>query len=221
MSKASHKIPPKEPDRIRPALDLTRTVARELFLYRTRPWDAIPGLQSYIRNHGHELPYDGYDEVSESVWVHVSAYLSPTARLEAPVIICGGARIGHYACIGGSIIGSFATVGELSQVKNSILFDKSKLCGHNSVRSSIIGYEATLGANSTIPDTRLDGMNVTFDMPEGMYVSGKAHLGAVVCDDVKVGASCVINPGSVVDHGSKLYPLTSVSGYIYPYSVIH
>ena len=57
-------------------------------------------------------------------------------------------------------------------------------------------------------------------MPEGTYVFGKERLGAVVCDGVKIGATCVINPGTVIDVGSTMYPLTSVSGYVYPYTTV-
>lgn len=209
-----------EPERIRPVLDLTRTVARELFNFRTRPWDAIPSLNAYIADHGHEMPYDDYDEIAEGIWVHITAYLAPTAHIESPAIICGGARICHGAYVESSIIGSFATVGENSTVKNSIIFDRARLQGQNHVASSIVGYESVIGAGTIISDTRLDGLCVTVDMPEGVYVSGKDRLGAVICDGVMIGASCVINPGAVIDAGSKAYPLTSVSGYAYPYSTI-
>lgn len=205
----------------RPGLDLSRTVAKNLILYRTRPWDAIPNLSNYIKDHGIDLPYDHYDEVAENVWVHISAYLSPTAKIEAPAIICGGAKVCHCAFVKNSVIGSFSTVGELSSVKNSVLFDRSTLCGHNEVLSSIVGYESVIGQGAILTDTRLDGMNITVDMPEGIYVTGKAHLGSVICDGVKIGAGCVINPGAVVDTGSKLYPLTYAGGYIYPYTVIN
>lgn len=204
----------------RPGLDLTRTVAKHLSLYRTHPWDAIPSLSSYITEHGVDLPYDQYDEVSENVWVHISAYLSPTARLEAPTIVCGGAKLCHNAHIKGSIIGSFSTVGDGSTVKNSILFDRSTLCGHNEVLSSILGYEGVVGQGAVLADTRLDGMNITIEMPEGLYITGKTHLGSVLCDGVKIGANCVVNPGSVIDTGSKLYPLTYACGYLYPYTVV-
>lgn len=221
-AKSLGKQPPlyKEPDRIRPTLDLSRTVAKEIFLYRTRPWDAIPNISNFIREKGSTLPYEEYDEIAEDVWVHVSAYLSPNAKIDGPAIICGGAKICHFSTVSSSVIGSFAYIGEHSTVKNSIVFDRSKLLGHNCFSSSILGYEAVIGQGTSIPDERLDGMNVAFDMPEGIYVTGKSHMGAIVCDDVKIGASCVINPGCVLDVGTKIYPLTSVSGYLYPYSTV-
>ncbi len=204
----------------RPVLDLTRTVAKDIFKSKTMPWDAVQSISSYVNRNGAKLPYEEYDEIAENVWVHVSAYLSPGAKIEPPAIICGGARICHHSHVQGSIIGAFAVVGELSTVKNSIMFDRSKLMGQNALFSSIMGYESTLGNGSTVTDARLDGLNVTVNMPEGLYITGRGHLGAVICDGVKIGAGCVINPGAVIDGGSIVYPLTSVSGYVYPYSTV-
>ncbi len=204
----------------RPMLDLGRTVVGGLFVSRTRPWDAIAGMSKYITERGIDLPYDEYDEVAANVWVHLTAYLAPDIKIEGPAIICGGARICHHAHIIGSVIGAFASVGDCSTVKNSILFDRSVLSGQNAVYSSVLGYEANLGVGAMIPDSRLDALNITVDMPEGTYITGRSHLGAVVCDGVKAGANCVINPGAVIDSGSIVYPCTSVSGYHYPYSEV-
>lgn len=204
----------------KPSLDLTRTIAKDIFKSKTMPWDAIPAISGFINRSGARLSYDEYDEIAENVWVHVSAYLSPSAKIEAPAIICGGARICHHTNVGGSVIGAFAVVGEHSTVKNSIMFDRSRLMGHNALISSILGYESVMGNGSVVADSRLDGLNVTVNMPEGLYITGRGHLGAVICDGVKIGSGCVINPGSVIDGGSVVYPLTSVSGYVYPYSTV-
>ena len=204
----------------KPVLDLTRTLMRDIFISKHSPWDAIPSLHEQTRKLGITLPYDEYDEIAEDVWVHVSAYLSPSAKIQSPAIICGGAKLCHGSIVSGSVIGAFSTVGELSVVKNSITFDRSRLCGQNSLLSSVIGYETVIGNGSIVAEERLDGLNVTVDMPEGLYVTGKGRLGAVICDGVKIGSLCVINPGSVIDTASVIYPMTSVSGYVQPYSTI-
>ncbi len=205
---------------VHPMLSLSRTVAKDAFCDRSRPWEAVFNISSYISEYGPKLPYDQYDEISENVWVHVSAYLAPTAKIEAPAIICGGARICNHTLVERSIIGSFCTVGEMSTVKNSITFDRSHLCGHNSLSHSILGYEAMLGEGTMVSDTRLDALNVSIVLPDGTYFLGRSHFGAVICDGAKIGASCVVNPGSVIDSNALIYPLSSVSGYVQPYTNI-
>ena len=207
-----------ESRKTRPILDLSRTVARSLFVCKSRPWEAISGISEFIRESGRSLPFDEYDEIADDVWVHVSAYLSPTCKIESPAIICGGAKICHFSSVSSSVIGSFSYVGECTEVKNSILFDRSRLCGMNCFLHSVLGYSSIIGQGTTVPDKRMDGMSVSFDMPEGIYISGRTQMGSVICDEVKVGASCVINPGTVIDTGAKIYPLTSIVGYIYPYT---
>lgn len=201
-----------------PTLDIARTAAKELFHDRSRPWEAIFGIGAYIYEYGPKLPYDQYDEIASGVWVHISAYLAPTAKIESPAIICGGARICNHTLVERSIIGSFCTVGEMSTVRSSITFDRSRLCGHNSLSSSILGYEAILGEGAMVTDTRLDNLNVSINMPDERYISGRSHLGAIICDGAHVGASSVVNPGTVIDSNAYIYPLSSVSGYIPPYS---
>lgn len=219
-SETSNKQTEKGKERIPThlGLDLTRTVIRQMELYRSHPWDTVPELSSYITKQGIELPYDSYDEIRENVWVHISAYLSPTAKIDGPAIICGGAKICHYAHVTASVIGSFATVGEFSTVNNSILFDRSTLQGHNVFLSSILGYGSHVGYGTIVNDTRPDGDTVAISMPEGTYLTGKTKIGAVICDGVKIGASCLLRAGTVVDYGSKLAHTTHASGYLYPYS---
>ncbi len=200
-----------------PILNTSRTLARGLFLCPSRPWEAIFSINNYIYMHGRELPFEEYDEISENIWVHISAYLSPTAKLEAPCIICSGAHLSHGVSVSGSIIGSSARLGENSVVKNSILFDRATLCANNFVGSSVIGYNAYLDAGATLPQSRLDGAGVLFDMPDGVYISGKARLGAVICDEARIGALSVIGSGSVIDGSAIVRSGVTVSGYIPPY----
>jgi NDP-sugar pyrophosphorylase family protein len=206
--------------RTRPMLDLTRTVADRLELYQSHPWDIIPGLRQYIPERGIDLPYDKYDEISENVWVHVSAYLSPTARIEAPAIICGGARICHNAHVKSSIIGAFATVGDHSSISGSIMFDKSKLCGQNTFLSSILGYESIIGYGSVCDNRADDGFNVTVSMPEGTYITGKQRIGSVICDGTKISALCYLAAGTVLDYCCHIKPLSSCAGYYPPHTEI-
>ena len=204
----------------KPILDLSRTVAKEIFDSKIRPWDALTKLNQFICDKGICLPYSQFDEISENVWVHTTAYLSPDIKIDGPTIICGGAKILQGSHISGSVIGSFATVGEHSRVNNSILFDRSTLCGHNLISHSILGYESVLCHGAVTHDTMRDKLNVTVEMPEGIYITGRSKLGAVICDQVYIKPLCVLEPGCGVEFASSSSSLTSISGYHPPHSFI-
>ena len=142
--------------RLHPSMNLTRTVVRELLASHAQVWDALPYLQNHITNHGDLLSHEEFDEIAENIWVHVSAYLAPTCRIEAPAIICGGAKICHYAHVEGSVIGAFATVGEMSHVKNSIMFRSTCIENGATVENSIIMQGSRIGKNARLDYVILD-----------------------------------------------------------------
>ena len=206
--------------RTAPLINLSKTIAADFISGFEHPWEIFTGLSNYIYALGPTLPYDKYDEVSDSVWVHTSGYMAPSVKINARAIIGSGARICHGAHISGSIIGSYALIGDNSLVKNSIVFDMGKLYASNSVLSSIIGYNANLGAGASSYDTKLDSTNIEICLPEGIYLPGLSKLGSIVGEAARIGTNAVLNPGSVVDEHSIIYPLCSVNGYIPPYSVM-
>lgn len=193
-------------------LDLSRTYARDLFKSEPEPWEALFSLHSFIYARGSLLPFDEFDEITDNLWVHVSAYLSPTAHLTPPCIICAGAQISHGACVSGSIIGSAARVGENSIVKNSLLFDRARLVGNNFVDTSLIGYAASLSAGVSFSATRGDGAPVIFSTRAGSFPTDRARLGSIVCDGATVGENAVLAAGSYVCPNAAVPPLSFVTG---------
>ena len=95
-----------------------------------------------------------------------------------------------------------------------------KLYASNCVLSSIIGYNANLGAGASSYDTKLDSTNIEICLPEGVYLPGLSKLGSIVGEAARIGTNAVLNPGSIIDEHSIIYPLCSVNGYIPPYSVM-
>jgi NDP-sugar pyrophosphorylase family protein len=200
-------------------LDPQRSVARDLFSPQKRPWEAVYSLTHSIRELGKALSYDEYDEISDGIWVHVSAYVSPGAKITAPAIICGGAKLCHFSHVEGSVIGSFATVGENSCVTSSIIFDKATVSSLSSIRSSVIGYKAYIGSHCSLSDLRIDRSKVEFHLPEGIFTTDKLHLGSLVCDMAHVGDGTVISAGSVIGEYAKVSPLSKIEGFVDAYSI--
>ena len=82
-------------------LDLSRTIAAELFDGFEYPWQALKGIKDLILELGPGLGED-YTEAAPTVWVHKTAKIAPTAYLGAPCIIGANTEVRHCAFIRGS-----------------------------------------------------------------------------------------------------------------------
>ena len=128
-------------------LDFSRSLVGGYISGFEYPWQALEGLSEEIIRIGGYLPAEQYRRVSEDVWISRDAVVSDTAYLGGPLIICRGAEVRHCAYIrGGVVIGDGAVVGNSSELKNCVLFEKTQVPHYNYVGDSILGYGAHLGA---------------------------------------------------------------------------
>ena len=189
------------------SLDITKTIAQPLFVEHTEPADVLSALISYMYKKGPALPFSEFDEVAENIWVHRSATLSSGVKIDAPAIICGGARVCHGAHDKASIIGSFANIGDNCEVIGSIVFDRAHLNFSDIVCSSIIGYGARISSGVSVCE-------------EAYFNSSASTQGpSVICDFAHVGANSVIGTGIIVDEYSTVPPLSSVHKSVRAFSV--
>ena len=203
--------------------DLSQTIAADLFEGVTYGWEVLPKIKDFIIALGERLPKDKFEEVSEHVWIAKSATIAPTASITGPVIIDEDAEIRHCAFIrGNAIVGKGAVVGNSTELKNVILFDKVQVPHYNYVGDSVLGFKAHTfksdkacsSAGSITSNIKSDRTNVAV-MYEGEKVeTGLRKIGAIVGDGVEVGCNAVLNPGTVVGRNSMIYPLSMVRGYV-------
>lgn len=196
-------------------LDLTKTIASDIFEGLTYPWEAIPEISGFILKLGSELPAEEYDRIGEDIWVAKSAKVAPSAYLHGPLIICPKAEIRHCAFIRGSaIIGSGCVIGNSTELKNCIIFDGAQVPHYNYIGDSILGYKAHLGAGAITSNLKSDRSPVTVKLDDGRLATGLKKFGAVVGDNVEIGCNSVLNPGSVIGRNATIYPLSMVRGFV-------
>ena len=104
-------------------------------------------------------------------------------------------------------------IGNSTEVKNSILFNNVQVPHFNYVGDSILGNRSHLGAGAVCSNVRQDKSNITIKT-EPPITTNRRKLGAIICDDIEIGCGAVINPGSIICHSSRVYPLTSVRGVV-------
>lgn len=196
-------------------LDLSQTVAKDLFQEVEYPWEVLAKLSSFILELGPRLPEEEYEKRGENIWVAKSAKVAPSAYLGGPLIICSGAEIRHCAFIRSStIVGEGAVVGNSTELKNALLFNKVQTPHYNYVGDSVLGYRSHMGAGSITSNVKSDKTLVTVCIDGTRIETGLKKFGAVLGDYAEIGCSTVLNPGSVVGRSSNIYPLSMVRGYV-------
>lgn len=195
--------------------DLQETIAADLLEGITYPWEVLPKIHDFIISLGEKLSKDIFEERGDHIWVAKSAKVAPTACLNGPLIIDEEAEIRHCAFVrGNAIVGKGAVVGNSTELKNVILFNKVQVPHYNYVGDSILGYKAHMGAGSITSNVKSDKKLVVVKTPEGNIETGIKKFGAMLGDEVEVGCGTVLNPGSVVGSHTNIYPLSSVRGYV-------
>ena len=91
------------------------------------------------------------------MWIAKSAKVFDSAYIHGPAIIGKEAEVRHCAFIrGNAIVGEGAVVGNSTELKNVILFNKVQVPHYNYVGDSILGYKAHMGAGSITSNVKSD-----------------------------------------------------------------
>ncbi len=201
--------------KIQSLFNLEETIAADIFDGCTYPWEVLGKIKNEILRIGNSLPEDEYDKVGEDVWIAKSAKIAPTAFINGPAIIGKDTEVRHCAFIRGSaIVGEGCVVGNSTELKNVILFNKVQVPHYNYVGDSILGYRSHMGAGSITSNVKSDKTLVTVKDGEQKIETGLKKFGAMLGDYVEVGCNTVLNPGTVVGRNSNIYPLSMVRGFV-------
>ena len=191
--------------------NLDETIAKDLFEGATDPWEVLPKISAFILQLGSTLSEEEYEKIGEDVWIARSATVAPTAYIHGPAIIGKNAEVRHCAFIrGNAIVGEGAVVGNSTELKNVVLFNKVQVPHYNYVGDSILGYKAHMGAGSITSNVKSDKKLVVVKDGRERIETGLKKFGAMLGDEVEVGCGSVLNPGTVVGRHSSIYPLSSV-----------
>jgi bifunctional UDP-N-acetylglucosamine pyrophosphorylase/glucosamine-1-phosphate N-acetyltransferase len=188
------------------------------------PWDLLNAHEIYMER----LESDIQGDVEENVHIMGNVVLCKGARirsgsyLEGNVFVDEGAVIGPNAYIRGSTyIGKGSKVGAASEVKNSIIMERSHIPHHNYVGDSIIGAGCNLGSGTKVANLRLDDSPVPVTLKGKKVSSGRRKLGIIMGDDVKTGINSTLDCGCMIYSGARIGPGAHASGTIGRDSRIH
>lgn len=195
--------------------NLNETIAKDLLVKYTYPWEVLPHIGEYILELGNKLPKEEYNKIGEDVWIHKTAIVFESAYIHGPAIICKDAQIRHCAFIrANAIVGEGAVVGNSTELKNVILFNKVQTPHYNYVGDSILGYKSHMGAGSITSNVKSDKTLVVIKNKKEQIETGIKKVGAMLGDNVEIGCGSVLNPGTVIGRNTNVYPLSAVRGVV-------
>ena len=108
------------------------TIAAGLFDGVEYPFEVLPKISGFIKELAKTLDRNVFEERGENIWIAKSAKVAPSASITGPCIIDEEAEIRHCAFIrGNAIVGKGAVVGNSTELKNVVLFDKVQVPHYN------------------------------------------------------------------------------------------
>ena len=135
--------------------DLNNTIAKELLERLEYPWEVFNTLEDFIMEIGPKLPKDKFEQKGDNIWIAKSAKVAPTASLNGPLIIDEDAEVRHCAFVrGNAIVGKGAVVGNSTELKCTLLFDKVQVPHYNYVGNSVLGFKSHMGAGINDSDVK-------------------------------------------------------------------
>ena len=174
-------------------------------------WEIIPKIKNVVE----EIISDnesGYAVLSEGVLVGKNVKIAETATILPPAVIGNNVEIRPGAYIRGNVyIGDNCVIGNSSELKNCILLEHVQVAHYNYVGDSVLGNNSHLGAGAICSNLRGDGKNIVVHA-EKDYPTDLRKFGAILGDLVDVGCGSVLNPGTVIGKGTRVYPLTMTRG---------
>lgn len=183
----------------------------ELFENSTYPWDMLPKIKDYIISVIFKgIP--GYTQIGDMILAGENVTIHPSATIIGPAIIGDNTEIRPGAYIRGSVItGIGCVIGNSTELKNCILLDGVQVPHYNYVGDSVLGNKAHMGAGSVCSNLKSDGSNIVIHADTHIE-TGLRKIGGIMADGADVGCGCVLNPGTVIGKGTRVYPLTSLRG---------
>lgn len=192
-------------------IDINKTVAISLFNDINYIWEVLPKIKNNIIEIGNSLDKDKYTMISDNIWIGDNTKIDRLSTIIPPCIIGSNTEIRPGAYLRGNvIIGDNCVIGNSTEVKNSIIFDNSKMPHFNYIGDSILGYNSHLGAGVILSNLKNDKSNIVINGIDTNMIK----LGSVVGDNVNIGSNSVLYPGTIIGCDTSIYPLTRVRGVI-------
>lgn len=156
--------------------------------------EAITGLSSDFRRTG-------------NVAIHRTATIEPGAVVKGPAIVGAGSFVAAGAYLrGGVFLDRDCVVGPGCELKSTFMLAGAKLAHLAFVGDSLVGSRVNVEAGAVVANHRneLDDRRIRIVHEGRMIDTGVEKFGALIGDDVRIGANAVVAPGALLAPGSRV-----------------
>lgn len=176
------------------------------------PWDIITDLNQIINSIQNKLSRSEFN-IKNGIAVHKSAIVENNVTLKENTIIRENSIIKSGAYIrGGVYIGKGVNIGANSEVKQSIIFNKSRIAHLNYVGNSIIGEDVNMEAGSVLANhfNEFKNKKIQVRIDDEILDTDVTKFGSLIGDGSRIGANAVLNPGTILKMKSIISRLKHV-----------
>lgn len=181
------------------------------------PWEALGKIDPYFDFTENLVGGEVHESavISGKVKIGKGTKIGPYVVIEGPVVIGENCVVRPFALLRpGTILGDGCVVGNGSEVKKAIVFSGAKIASQAFVGDSILGKGARIGSGTILANRRFDQGDIYVSVEGKKVYSGSDKFGAVVGEYVRLGANCVVLPGTLVGKYTWTYPNSCVGGFL-------
>ncbi len=169
------------------------------------PWEITCQARDLIAAQIQRLSADYI--VEDGIAIHRTAIVEPNATLKGPVIIGENCFVANGCYLrGGVFLANDCIIGPSSEMKTVFMFEGSKIAHLSFVGDSIIGCRVNIEAGAMVANYRneMTSKRIKFIWRGNLIDTGQDKFGALIADDVRLGANSVVAPGAILETGFKL-----------------
>lgn len=192
--------------------DFVADWSTSLFRHVQEPaWQATTHASELVSGALTSLPA-GYT-ITDGIAIHESADIEDGSNIKGPAIIGPNTFVGAGALIrGGVFLERNCIVGHACEVKTSFMFSGAKVAHLSFVGDSIIGARVNIEAGAVVANYRneLDNKHIRIVWNDTIIDTEVDKFGALIGDDVRIGANSVIAPGAILAPRSVIARLANI-----------
>ncbi|WP_228235868.1 DapH/DapD/GlmU-related protein [Allomuricauda sp. M10] len=168
-----------------------------------QPWQIIDNLDNILLQYIKTLDSDY--KIENNIAIHKTATIEQGVTLKGTIIISENCFIGAHAYLRGPIfLSNSVTIGPGSEIKQSMLFDRTAVAHFNYIGNSILGQNINFEAGSLCANHYNERHNKRiFIKHNNRLIDTKTEkFGSLVGDNSKIGANAVLSPGTILEKNS-------------------